>query len=55
MIIFPVHLQNIISSLFLTRSKKFFLCLSTQNKSDKDIAVFLEFNIAFSKAFLGSP
>ena len=34
---------KIISKLFLTNSKKFGLCLSTQNKSDNDIAVFFEF------------
>ena len=33
-------LAKIISSLFFTKSKKSFLCLSTQNKSDKDIATF---------------
>ena len=43
------------SNLFFTKSKKFDLCLSTQNKSDKDIAALFEFLIALSKAFLGSP
>ena len=44
-----------ISSLFFTSSKKLALCLSTQNKSDNDIATLFEFLIALSKAFLGSP
>ena len=44
-----------ISNLFLTNSKKFCLCLSTQNKSDKDIATLFEFLIAFSNAFFGFP
>ena len=41
-----------ISSEFFTKSKKLTLCLSTQNLSERDIAVFFEFFIAFSKAFL---
>ena len=44
-----------ISSLFLANSKKCSLCLSTQNKSDKDIATLLEFIIALLNAFFGSP
>ena len=46
---------NTISSLFLTNSKNCFLCLSTQNKSDKDIATLFELFIALSNALLGSP
>ena len=48
-------LVNIISSLFCTKSKKLFLCLSTQNLSDKDIADLLVSASALSKAFFGSP
>ena len=46
---------KVISILSLTSSKKCGLCLSTQNKSDRDIATLLEFLIALSKAVLGSP
>ena len=31
------------------------MCLSTQNLSESDMAVFLELLIAFSKAFFGCP
>ncbi len=48
-------LAKTISNLFLTKSKKLFLCLSTQNKSDNDIAVFVDKFIALSKAAFGSP
>ena len=48
-------LAKMISSLFLANSKKCSLCLSTQNKSDNDIATLFEYVIALSKAFLGSP
>ena len=53
--IISCSLANVISNLFLTNSKKLDLCLSTQNKSDKDIATLLELLIAFSNAFFGSP
>ena len=43
------------SNLFFTNSKKCFLCLSTQNKSDNVIATLFELLIACSKAVLGSP
>ena len=43
------------SNLFFTKSKKCGLCLSTQNKSDSDIATLFEFCIALSNAVLGSP
>ena len=46
---------KIISSLFLTNSKKCGLCLSTQKRSDNDIATFFECVIALFKAFFGSP
>ena len=46
---------KVISNLFLTKSRKCGLCLSTQNLSDHDIATFFEFLIAFSNAFFGLP
>ena len=43
------------SNLFFTRFRNCSLCLSTQKRSDNDIATLFELLIAFSKAFLGSP
>ena len=48
-------LAKVISSLFLTKFKKCSLCLSTQNKSESDIATLFALLIALSNAFLGSP
>ena len=53
--IISCSLANIISSLFLTNSKKLVLCLSTQNLSDNEIADLFESEMALSNAFFGSP
>ena len=48
-------LQKVISNLLFTISKNLDLCLSTQKRSDNDMATLFELLIALSKAFFGSP
>ena len=51
----PKTAKTLEKYLFFTKSKKWGLCRSTQNRSDSDIATLFELLIALSKAFLGSP